>query len=117
MRITDDSCTHPRRALLLEEFSRLIEAAANGPTLQGISGTDRVMLYILACWTGYRRSELASLTLNSFDLMGTPPTVSVQAGYTKNKRFATIPLHAAVVERLASWLDDKVLDSEARYSF
>lgn len=107
MKITEDRRIHTRRALTAEEFTMLIEAAADGPMRQGISGPDRAMLYILAGWTGYRRGELASLTLRSFDLDGPTPAVSVPAGYTKNKRAAVIPLHPVVIQRLRAWLETK----------
>ncbi len=56
---------HDRRSLSAEEFSALIESALNGPMVQGIPGPERAMLYVLAAWTGFRRNELASLTLLS----------------------------------------------------
>ncbi len=105
--ITDEDQTHTRRALTQEEFSRLVNAAERGAELQGIPGPDRAMLYILAGWTGYRRAELASLTLRSFILDGPTPSVGVKAGYTKNSRVATIPLHPVVVERVRAWLETK----------
>lgn len=51
---------HGRRALSADEFRRLIEAAALGPRVEGVSGPDRAMLYILVAWTGYRRKCIAS---------------------------------------------------------
>lgn len=107
LKISDEKKTHKRRALTSEEFGRLVEAAAGGEVIEGIPGPDRAMLYILAGWTGYRRAELASLTLRSFDLGNETPSVSVQSGYTKNKKAATIPLHPVVVERIRAWLATK----------
>jgi len=46
-----------RRALSPEEFDLLLRSAAQGPPIQGISGPDRVVLYVVACYTGYRRNE------------------------------------------------------------
>jgi integrase len=68
------------------------------------------MLYVLAAWTGYRRSELASLTLRSFNFDTDPPTVSVKASYSKRRRNDVVPLHPAVVQRLIAWLDGKSQD-------
>ena len=107
LKISDEKKTHKRRALTSEEFTRLVEAAAGGEVIEGIPGPDRAMLYILAGWTGYRRAELASLTLRSFDLDSETHSVSVQSGYTKNKKAATIPLHPVVVERVRTWLATK----------
>jgi hypothetical protein len=52
---------HDRRALSEDEFRRLIESAASGPVLEGLKGSDRAMLYVLATWTGFRRGELAAI--------------------------------------------------------
>ncbi len=96
-----------RRALSAIEFSKLIESAAIGSPIQGLSGTDRAMLYILAAWTGYRRGELASLTLRSFNFESQPATVSVKASYSKRRRNDIVPLHPAVVDRVKHWLANK----------
>ena len=61
-------------------------------------------LYILAAWTGYRRKELASLTLKSLDLDGSPATVPVQAGDSKRRKNDVVPLHPSVVERFKAWI-------------
>jgi len=95
---------HDRRAISPEEFAKLVEAAENGPTIESIEGPDRAMLYVLAAWTGYRRRELSSLTLDSFDLDGDPPSVAVEACYSKRRRLDRLPLHPAVVDRLTTWL-------------
>jgi len=98
---------HDRRALSIEEFGRLIDAASGGPTIEGLTGPDRAMLYVLAGWTGYRRKELASLTLRSFDLDASPPSVTIEACYSKNRRRDSCPLHRVVVDRLKTWLAGK----------
>ena len=98
---------HDRRALDPAEFGRLLDAAARGPVVEGLAGPDRVMLYLLAGWTGFRRKELASLTSRSFDLEGIPPAVKILACYSKNKRSDAIPLHPVVVERLQEWFASK----------
>jgi integrase len=49
---------HDRRPLLIEEFTLLVAAAESGPPIEGISGADRAMMYILSAWTGYRKGEI-----------------------------------------------------------
>jgi integrase len=98
---------HDRRALQSEEFERLIWAAETGWGVEGVRGPDRAMLYVLACWTGYRRGELASLTVNSIDLKSELPTVRVGAEYSKRRKKESIPLHPFVVTRLNLWLTDR----------
>jgi hypothetical protein len=98
-----------RRALTPEEAARLIRAAESGPTLQGISGPDRAVLYRLALGTGFRASELASLTPASFRLAvaGKPPTVVCEAGYTKNGKRAEQRIKTALAAVLRPWLASK----------
>ncbi|RCS41245.1 hypothetical protein DTL42_22005 [Bremerella cremea] len=100
---------HDRRALSDDEFRRLIEAAETGSVVEAVSGKDRAMIYVLAAWTGYRRAELASLTLRSFDLTGENPSVRLQAIDSKNRKGGEIPLHPVVVERLQTWLSGRTV--------
>ncbi len=96
-----------RRAIGSDEFARLVAAAEAGGPVEGVIGVDRAMLYILAAWTGFRRKELASLTLRSFNLTAETPVVRVLAAHAKGKRTDEVPLHTAVVERLRAWLPSK----------
>jgi integrase/recombinase XerD len=98
---------HDRRALSADEFSRLIDAARNGPRIEGISGPDRVMLYILASWTGFRKGEIGSLTLRSLQLDDDPPTATIAASYSKHRRRDTQVLHPELVKLLREWLSAK----------
>lgn len=96
---------HQRRAISNEEFSLLVDAALSGPPIQGISGRDRAMLYYLAAWTGFRRKELGSLTLQHLFLDASVPYVSLEAAYSKRKRCDRQYLHAGIVELLKKWLN------------
>jgi hypothetical protein len=62
------------------------------------------MLYTVAMTTGFRVSELAALTTASFDLDGLPPTVTIGATHTKNKRTVTQPLPDDIREPLRAYL-------------
>ena len=76
-----------RRTLTAVEFEKLIQATADGPEVQGRSGPDRAMLYLLAVDSGLRRGrELASLTPSSFDFTAEPPTVTVHPRHDKSRR-------------------------------
>jgi len=98
---------HDRRALSQEEFARLIEAARNGKPIEGISGPDRAMMYVLAAWTGFRKGEIGSLTLRSLRLDDDSPTATVAACYSKRRREDTQILHPEVVRLLREWLATK----------
>ena len=90
---------HERRPLTAEEFDRLLTAAHQSEPIRGLSGPDRVMLYITAAYTGLRASELASLTAASVALASDPPAFTVDARYSKRKRKDTVPLHPGVAEK------------------
>ncbi len=94
---------HDRRALTVEEAQRLLAAARNGPTVRGMSGRDREILYRVALETGLRWSELNSLTRASFDLESDPPTVTLTAGYSKRRRDDTLPLRPDTVTELRDY--------------
>jgi integrase len=96
---------HPRRALTQNEFKQLIESAVGSKTrIQGYTGAQRAKIYFLSYMTGLRKSELASLTPASFDLDGSPPTVTVEAACSKHRRKDVLPLHPGLVVRLREWL-------------
>jgi site-specific recombinase XerD len=99
---------HARRDFTPEELQRLLEAArASSLTLRRLNGVDRYFLYLTACATGFRASELASLTPESFDLNGEPPTATVQAGCTKNRQTACQPLPRDIADALRPFLARK----------
>jgi len=95
---------HDRRSLSPEEFDMIYRIAKEGPPSSGLTGPDRAMLYMLAAWTGLRRGEIASLTRKSFRLTAKPPTVRVEAAYSKHRRADVLILHHDLVESLQDWL-------------
>ena len=101
---------HVRRALTADELQRLVTTTETcRKTIRGkmwtFMPTDRAILYMLAAYTGLRVSELASLTVDAFNLEA--KTVSVAAAYSKHRRNDTLPLHASLVARLRPWLATK----------
>ena len=96
-----------RRPLSVEEFGLLLEAAEAGHEIQCVSGPDRVMLYIVGAYTGYRRNEIASVTRTSFDFATAPATLTVKAGYSKHRRTDVLPLRTDFAERLRAWIAAK----------
>lgn len=98
---------HTRRALSEEEVSWLLAVTENRTFPEHkMIGPDRAMLYRMAFGTGFRRSELRSLTPESFDLGGCP-TVAVEAGYSKRRREDTQPIHTSLAARLRAYLVGK----------
>ena len=103
----DTDKRHARRALESEELQRLIEAAESGTTIQGMSGPDRVMFYILASWTGFRKGELGSITVRNFNLDGQYPSLTIEASYSKRRREDVQYLHPDVVAKVREWLNER----------
>lgn len=91
---------HDRRALSVEELRWLLHVTCNGPERCGMSGRERAFIYRLAVETGLRASELASLTVGSFDLEADHPTVTVEAAYSKHRREDNLLLRAETAEEL-----------------
>ena len=108
---------HDRRALTEDELVRLIQAAERGPEIRGVTGPHRAMLYRLATGTGFRVSELASLTPESFDLSADPPTVTIEAAYSKHRRQDVQPIRydlAAALEALPDTVPDSPTEEIAK---
>jgi len=99
---------HARRDFTPEELQWLLETTLNSRrAFRDLSGRDRFALYATAAGTGFRVSELASLTPEAFDLEATPPVVSVEAAYAKNRKQAVQPIAADLAEMLRGYLAEK----------
>ena len=96
-----------RRPLSPEEFARLLEAVEKGPSRQSLTGPDRVIVYILACYTGFRRNEIGSVTIHSFNFDSDPPTLTVDAGYSKHRRTDVMPIRVDLAKRIQRWIASK----------
>jgi integrase len=95
---------HERRTLMPEELERLLAAAKQGTPFRGLTGEDRFALYLVALNTGLRAGELASLKPQSFDLDGHPPTVTVEAAYSKHRRRDVLPIRPDLATRIREYL-------------
>ncbi len=93
-----------RRTLELVEIAKLIDAARKGKQFRTLSGEDRAVLYHVALTTGLRACELASLTPRSFELNSDPPTIAVEASYSKHRRRDVLPLRPDVAAILREYL-------------
>ncbi len=99
---------HARRDFSPEELRRLLEAAQRSSTaFLGLSGSARYFLYLAACATGFRASELASMTPESFELGIAAPLARVEAACTKNRKLAVQPLPFDVAKALEVYLQGK----------
>jgi integrase len=99
---------HERRALIEVELQAVLMAAGRSAAdFLGLTGLERLMIYATAMVTGFRASELASLDPSSFDLDADPPTATVKAAYSKNRRKSVQPLPPDVAEALRRYLPSR----------
>jgi Phage integrase family len=99
---------HDRMPLTAGEVRSIIAAAlASGEVFRGLTGQDRAALYATAAGTGFRAAELSSLTPEAFELVATPPTVTLAAGDAKNRTTAVQPLPPALAAVLGGYLAGK----------
>lgn len=89
-----------RRAITSTELRQIVKAAEKGEVVFGLSGSHRAMLYRVAANTGFRVSELASLTPSDFILTGNSPFVVLKARSAKNRQEVEQPLPKPLVAPL-----------------
>jgi integrase len=96
-----------RREMTPEELAYFLATVEDYTTpMHNLPGPDRMMAYIVALGTGFRSLELRSLTPESFDLDSDPPTVTVQAAYSKRRRLDVQPIRRDLADSLRPWLVD-----------
>lgn len=100
---------HARQALEPDQIRLLLETTRTQPERFGMTGPARVMLYRLAVETGLRANELRSLKKSSFDFDNL--SVTVEAGHTKSKRLAVLPIRKDTATILKQFLGKKVSKS------
>ena len=103
---TERSRKHARRPASDTDFEQLIAATIDSKPFRSLTGRHRVMLYLLAVNTGFRASELASLTPDSFEFAGDVPTVTVLAAYSKRRKTDARPLPADLAVSLRHFIDE-----------
>lgn len=96
-----------RRALDASECQALLDAARHGPIRCGLTGLDRSMLWELMLVTGFRVSEIETITPESFSLALVPARLTLPASATKNRKAVAQPLPTSRVAGLKSWLANK----------
>ncbi|MEM6260203.1 MAG: tyrosine-type recombinase/integrase [Planctomycetota bacterium] len=125
--------THPRRALSVDEVAKLLDATVRRPehelllirrgkdkgklkakvrpeTLARAKriGQERRLGYLLAVWTGLRRSELAELAWGDIELDTMPARIQLRAEVTKSRRADTLLLHPQIAEELIAYKPEQV---------
>ena len=118
----------PRRGLTVEELARWLDATAERPVADLLTirrgpkkgqsgakvrpavlerarqkGIDRRMAYLLAIWTGLRRSELQALEWRDVKLDVAVPYIQLREEVTKSERADVLPMHAQLVAELLAY--------------
>ncbi len=96
-----------RRALSEEEVGKLVSTTLNGSVHHGMTSKHRAMLYLLAVNTGFRASELASLTWGLFDFSKFAPSVTIEAAYSKHRREDVQPLRHDIAKLFEEWGNER----------
>jgi len=102
---------HTRRALDVDELRRLLNAAATGQEVYGMSGHERYLLYRFAIETGLRANEIRALTKAHFDFDN--HTVAVEARTTKGKRHDVQHITEGLSVELESFMTSKLPEAKA----
>jgi integrase len=98
--------TRHRRAFTDDEMKRLLHAVPD----------DRKAIYLLAVYTGLRRSELSALRWGDVALNAVQPFVSVRASTTKNHKSASLRLHDDAVVALRAIKRETAGDGDTVFS-
>ena len=101
---------HERRPLDADELRCLIRVTETATTWRGLSGSDRAMLYRVATGTGFRASELRSLTPRSFRLQDDTPGVVLRAGSSKRRTEDYQPIRSDLADTLGPWMEHRKAD-------
>lgn len=83
----ESDATHERRALSLDEMRLLLSTTTTKSVNRyGIIAADRARLYRFAYESGMRPNQIRSLTVSSFSLETSPPTVAAAAKHVKRRK-------------------------------
>jgi integrase len=97
---------HSRRMLLPDEWQWLKTAAEQAGDRSGMTGRERMLLYVTAIYTGFRSAELRSLTRAQLHLGGALPYIICKGDATKNgddaKQYIKTDLAAELAEFAAT---------------
>jgi integrase len=66
-------------------------------------GRECRLVYLLAVWTGLRRSEIRRLTWCDVQIDALPGKILLRAGTTRSRRADALPIHPQLAEDLRAW--------------
>jgi len=69
-------------------------------------GRERALIYKTLVLTGFRKGELASLTIGQLELDGDTPYAVLNAADEKNRQGSSVPLRSDLADDLRAWITD-----------
>ncbi len=99
-----------RRVITDAEFNRLIDKTFRSKAVKEFDGKHRATLYMTAAYSGFRASELASLTVSQVIERDGVVLISIDAKKAKNRKGDSIPLPDCVGEALLKLIKGKKPD-------
>lgn len=94
-----------RRSLTPEEVIQLLEVTLTQPPRYGLTGPEREMLYKTALETGFRKSELGSITRSGVILDDNHSVIVLDAKATKNRKVAKQSIRPEFAQDIKKWLE------------
>lgn len=101
-----------RRHLTPAEEQQLLAAANSGKSIHRRTGYERWMLYKIALGTGFRKAEIASLTVESLRFATNKPTIFLESIHSKNGDEADQPITAELASQITEFVKAKRLNRE-----
>ena len=101
---SDGEESRTRRAATDAQFQKIIKVPRKGVETHGLTGEQRVYLYLTAYYTGLRAQELAGLRPFDFHLRGENPHIFVRSSLAKNRTETEQPLPLEFAEELDRWI-------------
>jgi integrase/recombinase XerD len=99
--------TFTRRHFLSKELNRLLANASKSETVHGLTGEQRMYLYLVASGTSYRAHELSSVTPASFKLDAAAPYLEVVCTISNRRTLDRQELRPQLAAQLRPFLAGK----------
>lgn len=101
---------HERRALTVDECRKLLNTTAQQPPCFNMSGFERALLYRVALESGLRANEIRTLTIRRCSFQERPPTLTIEAGYSKHRKEDVQPIPANLAMMLEEYAGNRPVD-------
>jgi site-specific recombinase XerD len=98
---------HVRRALTIEQCRSLLAVTKHRPDIYHMSGAERALMYRVALESGIRANEIKTITVGRCHLDTDPPTMTVIAGYRKQRKERIQPIPRNLAKVLKDYIGNR----------